>query len=226
MRLGYAAAGVCLVAAIAAVGFVLVGHGQSTAPHSVPSTPSPSPIPSASVSGRQARIDGEFPVTVLATRMAPTYVRLPVAGGDLNNLVRVHGKVIVALADKGAFFGEVYAAISTDGGGGWRIDSPQFAHAGACGPCTTNHLNVTSDGTVFAWGNGGNLVKVTTDLGRHWYQTVFPAGVKSTTTAGRRLVVRALGDETATGRFFTRRYVSADNGMIWHRGRALPTVKS
>jgi hypothetical protein len=226
MRRANAAAAVCLVAVAAVAVIWLTGRGGSPARQSDPPPTTGTPI-APTVSARPGpSSDSEFPALIHAVRMRPTYVRLPVASGDLDNLVRVHRNVIVALATKGAFFGEVYAALSTDDGGGWRIDSPQFARAGGCGPCTTNHLNVSRDGTVFAWGNNGNYVKVTTDLGTRWYQSDFPEGVVSVTPNGRQLQARALGNQTPGGRFDTRRYISTNNGMTWQRSKQLPTVKN
>jgi hypothetical protein len=224
MRGSSAAAGLCLVAAIVAGVAGLQGRGGASDPRPGPASAGTSPATLASASNRPTKVDSGFPAAVGAMRMAPTYVRLPVPSADLNNLVRVRGNIIIALADKGAFFGEVYAAISDDDGGDWRIDSPQFARAGACGSCTTNHLTVSGDGTIVAWGNDGNIVKVTTDLGRHWHQALFTGGIKTVTTTGRRLEARVLGDQNSRGRFPTRRYVSTDNGATWHRGRPLPTV--
>jgi hypothetical protein len=226
MRVSYAAASLCVAAAVVAAVIGLRGHGRSPTASPGSTTPGSSHAATTSATTPPSAFDSQFPTTIRAGRMRPTYVRLPIPSADLDNLVRVHGDVIVALANKGAFFGEVYAAISTDDGGGWHIDSPQFARAGACGPCTTNHLNVTQDGTVFAWGNGSNRVKITTDLGSHWYQADFSNAVMSVTTTGRHLVVRALGRPDRAGRVPTRRYVSTDDGMTWIRGRALPTINN
>ncbi|HEX3824578.1 MAG TPA: hypothetical protein VHV79_08950 [Mycobacteriales bacterium] len=226
MRLRYAVAALCVIAAIVAVTVGRNGHGHPATPDPQQSRPtSPSPGATTATTKPPSALDLEFPPSIRSARMGPTYLRLPVASADLDNMVRVHGPDIVALATKGAFFGQVYAAVSTDGGGAWHIASPQFARAGGCGPCTTNHLNVTTNGTVFAWGNDGDLVKVTTDLGTHWQESDFGHGVVSVTPQGRRLVVRAIGNKTPAGRYATCDYISTDNGLTWQRGPAQPAIK-
>jgi hypothetical protein len=189
---------------------------SSTGATAPTTTPSPSDDPAAHQG---------FPAMVTATRVHHNYVALPVPSADLTDLIRIRHNVLAALADHGAFSDEVYPAISLNDGASWTIEGPQFARTAACGPCTTNRLLVSRQRTLVAWGHGGRNIHTTTDHGRHWYVASFPDSVLSVQTHGRRLLARALGNETPAGRFFTSQYVSTDKGRTWHRGRALGTVK-
>lgn len=143
---------------------------------------------------------------------------------EVGHRVSLGRGVIAGLADRGALFGSVYPALSGDRGVRWKIDGPRFASAAADGANTTDHLAALNRTTLMAWGDGGVFVKTTTDRGKHWYEADFTSGVKGAATHGRRLFVRALGEQNSNGRFPTRRYVSTDRGRIWHRGRKLPAV--
>ena len=137
--------------------------------------------------------------------------------------------LIAGLGDRGTLFGACYPVLSRDEGGQWTVDGPQFSNATADGGANTSHLTVTSDGTLAAWGHDGNTVKITRDNGAHWFAAEWSAGVDTLTTLGRRLVVRALGDQVPLGdqggRFATWRYVSTDDGRTWQRRDRLPNVK-
>jgi len=124
--------------------------------------------------------------------------------------------VIFGLADQGGLLGETYPAISTDSGKHWRIDGPRFDYAAATGPSTTTSIGTRGPEMAWAWGDGGNFVKVTTDGGRLWWSADFPAGVYSVTWRQGHLQVRALGDQTAGGQFPTFLYISPDNGRTWN----------
>jgi hypothetical protein len=156
--------------------------------------------------------------------MGHDYVHLPVPSADLSDLVNIHGGLLAALVDHGAFAGEVYPAISDNDGASWTIDGPQFADSGTCAYCATSRLVVSHRHALLAWGPGGHFVKTTTDRGKHWLEADFPSGVTDVHAAGRRLLARAVGNETAAGRFHTRQYVSTDDGRHWRRGGALGNV--
>jgi hypothetical protein len=218
---GHRAFGITIIVA----GLIVTACGSSTAakPRFDGDTPSAHRVsPSNRVSSPSR--NQNFPPEVRATRIRVSYVRLPVASADLDQIVRVQGTVLAALADEGAFFGEVYPAISTDDGGTWRIAGPRFYRAAADGAATTTRLVVSGNGTLMAWGHGGSLVKTSSDLGRRWYQSDFAEGVEHAGVAAQRLVVRALGFVGDGAPFTTRRYVSTDDGRTWHRGRELPPV--
>jgi hypothetical protein len=139
--------------------------------------------------------------------MRPDYVRLPVSSADLNNLVRVHGNVIEALTGSGAFEGQVYPALSSDDGGSWVIDGPRFNGAGVSGGSQTDHLTVSRDRTLMAWGRFGNSVWTRSAAEHHWRGASLGQVLRAT-TAGRQLVVRVQGP---------LEYVSDDDGSTWRR---------
>jgi hypothetical protein len=148
---------------------------------------------------------------------------------DVRSTVQLGAGTAAGLADRGTVLGFAYPALSRDGGRSWRIDGPQFSHAGADGAGATSRLLAAGNGTLIAWGPTGNLVKVTSDRGQHWFQAVFPRGVHSVLVAGTTLVVRALGDQlprgSETGQFATWRYTSTDGGRHWHRTKAAEPVR-
>jgi hypothetical protein len=174
-----------------------------------------------------------FPQLIRARLLGPP----PKAGGavlprgtritatDVGPRVRLSDGSIAGLANRGDLFGSVYPAVSTDAGDSWSVNGPPFSIAGASGPDATDHIAASPDGTVVAWGRGGNFVKTTTDGGSHWYQATFPAGVGSAEPkGGRTLRVRAVGEQRVGSKFATRLYVSFDGGRSWHRRQELAPV--
>jgi hypothetical protein len=139
-----------------------------------------------------------------------------------------HGP-IAGLANRGTVFGACYPVLSRDGGVQWTVDGPQFSSATANGGTNTSRLTVTSDGTLAAWGHGGNTVKITRDVGTRWIAAEWLMGVDSLTSEGQRLVVRALGKQVPLAdqavRFATWSYTSTDDGQTWQRGNRLPNVR-
>lgn len=145
--------------------------------------------------------------------MKPASVRLPVPSADLTDLVRVRGDTIEALADRGAFFGEVYPAISTDDGADWRLDGPQFDRAAADGANATDRLAVTTNGTLAAWGRTGSIVKTRAYGSSRWRASGFDEGLRSLHVAGSRLIVSTYPITDPPQPVTT--YVSRDNGWSW-----------
>jgi hypothetical protein len=154
--------------------------------------------------------------------MPPTQVRLPVSSADLSDLVRVRGETIAALATGGAFFGEVYPAISNDDGGDWRINGPRFSRTAACEACTTNRLAVSSNGTVMAWGRRGGFVRAQPSSQGRWYSATFPAPVHQASVHGSQLIVQTYGSTAGGVRTVPCGYVSRDSGRTWHRLTSTP----
>lgn len=177
-----------------------------------------------------AHTSSAFPRTIHSTRLHPTSAGselkpgTPITAAEIGQHASLGGNAIAGLADRGALFGSVYPALSTDGGSHWAIDGPRFYVAAANGPNVTDHIEAMNANTVIAWGHGGNFVKTTSDRGKHWYAANFPVGVEDAGTFNGHLTVRALGDPNAHGRFPTRRYNSSNDGRTWHRGRKLPPV--
>jgi hypothetical protein len=207
------------------------------APHPRGPTTSPSPpraVIATTSAAHPVRHEARlriFPATIHAVPLAlhqrpsgalPIGARVPSA--DIGVDVSISGEVRFGLANQGSVFGNVYPAMSTDAGTEWLINGPRFSYAGADGQGRTNHVDVSRNGTLLAWGLGGNFVKTSTDRGRQWDEADFFGGVESVKAVGDELVVQALGDQTSRNRFLTRRYVSRNDGRTWHRGQALPTV--
>jgi hypothetical protein len=123
--------------------------------------------------------------------------------------------VIFGLADQSDLFGMSYPVVSTDSGAEWRIDGPRFSYPAAQGPSVTDSIGAWGRDIAWAWGHGGNFVKVTADGGRSWWSADFPFGVYGTSWRQGRLQARVLGPQIAGGEFETFLYVSPDSGRTW-----------
>jgi hypothetical protein len=167
--------------------------------------------------GAPASMPGTIRAALLRSTSGPGILPpgAPVNASDVGPRAAATDDVIFGLADQGGLLGETYPAISTDSGQHWQIDGPRFAYAAAQGASTTTSIGARGPAMAWAWGNGGNFVKVTTDGGRLWWSADFPAGVYSVTWRQGRLQVRALGDQTVGGQFPTFLYISPDNGRTW-----------
>jgi hypothetical protein len=164
-----------------------------------------------------------MPTTIRAVPMQPgsppgvVYIRAgtPVSSADIGARAATSGDVVFGLADQGSDLGAVWPAISTDAGKHWRIDGPLFYFSAAQGPSVTDSIGAQNPDIAWAWGAGGNFVKVATDRGHRWWKADFPAGVDTVTWQDGCLQVRALGNTTPAGQFQTFLYISADNGRTW-----------
>jgi hypothetical protein len=165
---------------------------------------------------------GLIPV-VRATRLAPSvpsrtgprYLApgTAIPAGDIAAQVRATPQVSYGLADVG---GSEWPAISTDGGQTWRIDGPLFVYPAESGANAANAIGALSANVAYAWGHGGNFVKITYDAGGHWWLAAIPGqGVESVTRNKGTLRARTLGPQTATGQFETFLYISSDQGRTW-----------
>jgi hypothetical protein len=186
------------------------------------------PAARASQPRAAATVSQDLPDTIQAVPMRPGsppgVVSIPpgtaVGAADIGARAVTTGNVVFGLADQGTDFGEVWPAISTDSGKRWRIDGPLFFYAAADAAAGTDRIGARNGDMAWAWGRGGNLVKVTTDRGRHWLVADFPGGVDAVTWQDGHLHVRALGNQTAAGQFQTFLYLSPDDGRTWTlRGR-------
>lgn len=121
-------------------------------------------------------------------------------------------EVIFALADRGPLFGQVYPAISSDGGQSWHVDGPRFWYAAAQAPNVTSTIGALAPNWAYAWGQGGNFVKVTHDGGAHWWVTDFTDGVRRVEAKGRTLRAWEHGSDVSEP-FIV--YVSSDYGLSW-----------
>ncbi len=236
----------CVASAAVVVAVIISGCSSSPRARGAgpPSTPSvASPVDSRTASpppANLARLERTlppgtlgFPKTIVATPDPATdpgggLAWLPpgttVPSRDIRSRVDLGAGVDAGLADQGTLFGFAYPALSRDGGRSWSVDGPQFYHAGADGPGTTTQLVSLANATLIAWGQTGNLVKTSGDLGRHWVQALFPGGVLSLRVVGNGIIVRATGDALPPGSdtapLATWIYRSTDGGQRWHRRQA------
>lgn len=113
-------------------------------------------------------------------------------------------------------FNEVtYPAISTDRGATWQIDGPFFWVAAADGAGETHNIGALGGSGAYFWGQGGNVVKVTTDKGLHWWATGFAGGVDKVSASKGILHTIALGDQASCSTFEAFSYVSKNSGHTW-----------
>jgi hypothetical protein len=118
-----------------------------------------------------------------------------------------------------------YPALSTDGGTAWRIDGPVFWVAGADAPAVTSSVGALGPHGAYFWGQGGSLVKVTTDEGLHWWLTGFAAGVYKVSASHGTLRTIALGNQVSCTDFQAFLYVSTNSGRTWKLHGQLRAVR-
>jgi hypothetical protein len=173
---------------------------------------------------------GTIRAILLKPGSPPGVVSIPagtmVSAADIGARSATSDGVVYGLADQGADLGEVWPAISTDSGKRWLIDRPLFFYAAADGAAATDSIGARGGDTAWAWGWGGNFVKVTTDRGRRWWAAGFPAGVDTVTWRDGHLQVRALGKSMANGQFQSFLYISLDDGRTWILQRRLGNVSA
>jgi photosystem II stability/assembly factor-like uncharacterized protein len=107
-----------------------------------------------------------------------------------------------------------------DGGRTWRTDGPALHINAADAPESVLDLGAANRHTVFAYG-GGQVVDVTSDGGRHWWQALLGDDVLSVVAFGGRLIAVA---QDATGSGSTAQtvvYVSRDGGRHWRLNNTL-----
>lgn len=199
---------------LAAVAFLISGCwagsvNTQAARRSDPSPAAPQPFPAQ---------PGIIRASVAASRPVPGRLYRPpgtaVIGADIGTRAVGTDRVAYGLANRGAYEGTAWPVISIDAGRHWRIDGPPFYFAGAAGPSVTDSIGAHGADIAWAWGQSGNLVKVTTDRGRHWWVADFPAGLKAVRWEAGHLTAFAFW---AGLRVF--RYVSPDNGRTWRLQR-------
>ncbi len=120
---------------------------------------------------------------------------------------------------------QTYPAISSDAGVTWRIDGPLLYMAAAEAPNITTAVGpIGSDGAYF-WGQGGNVVKTTTDGGRHWWESRFYRPVYKVTESHGALDTVVLGNEVGKHSLQAFLYVSTDSGRMWRLRGELADVR-
>jgi photosystem II stability/assembly factor-like uncharacterized protein len=113
-----------------------------------------------------------------------------------------------------------YPAATVDGGRTWRTDGPALHINAADAPESVLDLGAAGRRRVFAYG-GGQVVDVTNDGGKHWWQALLGDDVLSVVAFGNRLIAVAQ-DATGSGsQAQTVVYVSRDGGRHWHLNNTL-----
>ena len=109
-----------------------------------------------------------------------------------------------------------YPAISTDGGAIWRIGGPRFYVAAAQAASVTSSVGTLGSRGAYFWGQGGDVVDVTTNEGARWWTTGFAAGVYKVSDTRGTLRTVALGNQVKGGAFQAFLYLSTNSGRTWH----------
>ncbi|MGE5226096.1 MAG: hypothetical protein ACM3OO_04400 [Planctomycetaceae bacterium] len=130
----------------------------------------------------------------------------PLADSTIGRTAAATNELVFGLADRHQLFGFVFPAISTDGGHTWQLDGPCFYYAAAQGPAATTKIGALGPNWAYAWGRGGNFVKVTHDGGAHWFAANLPS-IRRVTSSGRTLRAWLFGTHSL--------YISRDYGLTW-----------
>jgi hypothetical protein len=202
---------VALVLTVVAVGSVLVGVSLAAQGSSKSAAMSGVPSPPAMVSATRiiGRRGALRPGTVV--RSADLGVRVfPNAG---------HGFALASVGE-----GQ-YPAASVDGGRTWRVDGPVLHVNAAQAPLVVLQVGAASQRTYFAWGGpgGGQVVDVTSDGGKHWWQAILGDVVMAVVASGDGRLI-AFSQSTANSSptsAVTWVYVSKDGGRHWRYNNRL-----
>ena len=111
-----------------------------------------------------------------------------------------------------------YPAATTDGGRTWKIDGPPLHINAAQAPLVVTQVGAHKR-AYFAWGGpgGGNVVDVTPDAGKHWWQAFLGGLVLSVvSTPNGHLVASTQSPAGSNGQGTQNSvYVSKDGGHHW-----------
>lgn len=125
---------------------------------------------------------------------------------------------------------QTYPVISADGGSTWSIDGPLFHVDALQGASVVARVGALRPHGAYFWGQGGNLIWITYDLGAHWWQVGFGAGVASVSRSKKgTLEAVAFGSEvhedhgSALQRFL---YASTDAGRTWKLRQELAPLRT
>lgn len=115
--------------------------------------------------------------------------------------------------------GATYPVGTVDGGKTWRVDGPVLHIPAANAPAVVTLSGAGSPDTYFAFPGpgGGQLVDVTADGGRRWWQASFPGQVLSVIDTQRTLIAFTQIPVTASRTEFWV-YASKDGGQQWKYG--------
>jgi hypothetical protein len=113
-----------------------------------------------------------------------------------------------------------YPVATVDGGRTWHTDGPALHVNAANAPLSVTKAGAANQHTFFAFG-GGQVVDVTSDAGKHWWQAFLGDGVLSVVSVGTRLIAIAQNGTGSGSQAKTLVYVSRDGGRHWHLNNRL-----
>jgi len=152
-------------------------------------------------------------------------VGTPVPSTDLFAHVAPNPSLLLGLALIPVAAPAIYPVVSTDGGNAWRVDGPQFYIEAADGPNATSSIGALGSDGAYAWGDGGNVIKLTTDGGTHWWEASWDNSLKELNVENGAMRVVELGSELADGLCEDFLYTSTDLGYTWHLDNRLPDME-
>jgi hypothetical protein len=220
------AVGAAAVVGVAALALALAYGPRSSGPEA-----NQRPGPSGSVSGptTSTLLPGGMSATLHARLLPEEAVPdlqspgTPVPAADITTSVKVRPNLSFGLAVFTSLQSATYPAISTDGGATWSVDGPRFDVAAAQGASQVSDVGALPPNGAYAWGQGGDVVRVTTDQGAHWWGTGFNVVYSVNTYDGSLYVVA--GPPLSDGSINGYLYISHDRGMSWTFVDELPEVE-
>jgi len=129
-----------------------------------------------------------------------------VHSGALGQRVFTNASNGFALANVG---GAQYPAATTDGGTVWKTDGPALHLDAAQAPLAVVSIGAANRRTIYAYGTG-QVVDVTSDGGKHWYQALFQGESMAVVPGISGHLVAFLDGNGATWQ-----YVSKNGGRSW-----------
>jgi hypothetical protein len=118
-----------------------------------------------------------------------------------------------------------YPAATADGGRTWKTNGPEFHLPAAQAPLVVTMVGAARPQTDFAWGGpqGGNVINVTTDGGKTWWQSFPQEVVLSVIAVPRHKLIAVVQAPIKAGavKAVTWVYVSKDGGRHWNYNNRL-----
>jgi hypothetical protein len=202
-------------------------HPSAHPPTSVPEgTPTPVPTGTTVISAPSTTVPVVAPPNAVQARPLPRQsneaglpvlsVGTPVPGTDVDAAVSDSSAVLFGLATVGSTYGSVYPAVSDDDGGQWRVAGPRFYFPALdSASFVGDTIALPPDGALF-WGQGGNVVRITTDGGATWWSAEFAYGVdRVESQQGGGLTARVYWGTSNGGVETAHVYMSLDAGRTW-----------
>ena len=167
---------------------------------------------SASVASPPTTVTG----TLIARRTGTLGPGTVVRSANLGLRVFPNAQHGFALADVGQ---AQYPARTANGGRTWRINGPALHVNAAQAPLVVLQVGAANQHAYFAWGGpgGGQVVDVTNDAGRHWWQAILGDIVMAVVAGadGRLVALAQNAPASHDANAQTVVYISKDGGRHW-----------